>query len=133
MTTRKDRGARTQDVVREWFRKHGHPQAEDAPASLPGRDITGVLGWAPEVKARRGFEPLAWIRQAARNAKIALKAGELITDRPVVVFRCDGQGEENVGDWPVLLRLADYTDLLTEAGYGDPADAYLALLDGLAS
>lgn len=111
----KRRGARTQDVVRNWFRSHGHPHAEDAPASISGRDILGVLGWAPEVKARRDFSPLAWLRQAKRNA------GE---DRHCVVFRCDGQGEETVADWGVIVRLEDFTDLLTMAGYGDPRSAY---------
>lgn len=113
MTTRKGRGARTQDLVALWFREHGWPEARDVAAAVGGADILGVLGWAPEVKARRGFEPLKWIRQAVKNA--------LPGQYPAVIFRCDGQGEAAVGDWPVLLRLADFTALLHEANYGERA------------
>lgn len=64
-----------------------------------------------EVKARRAFSPLAWLRQAH-----AAKGGGL----PFVVFRCDGQGEANVGEWPVLIRLDEFTKVLREAGYFPP-------------
>ena len=109
---RKRRGAATQNIVAGWFASHGWPWAESAGAGRTGSDITGVPGLACEVKARRGFSPLAWIRQAQTGK------GSL----PFVVLRCDGQGPAMLADWPVILRLADFTDLLHEAGYGDRPD-----------
>lgn len=108
---RKHRGMRTQAVVAEWFRDRGWPFAQPAGAGRPGVDVTGTVDIAVEVKARRDLNPLAWIRQARAAA-----SGRL----PFVVFRCDGQGETTVGEWPVLIRLEDFTRLLHEAGYGDP-------------
>src|SRR5690625_3616206 len=108
---RKHRGYRTQKVVAEWLAGKGWPFAESTGASRQGADITGTPDIAVEVKARRSFEPLAWVRQARADAD-----GRL----PFVVFRCDGQGEARVNEWPVLMRLDDFTNLLHEAGYGDP-------------
>lgn len=109
--SRKHRGLRTQKVVAEWFAARGWPFAESAGSGRSGSDITGMLDCSVEVKARRAFNPLAWVRQARDAAD-----GRL----PFVVFRCDGQGEANVGEWPVLMRLDDFTGLLHDAGYGDP-------------
>lgn len=109
--SRKSRGMRTQKVVADWFRDSGFPYAESAGAGRPGSDVIGVPGLKIEIKARRAFSPLSWLRQAH-----AAKGGGL----PFVVFRCDGQGEANVGEWGVLLRLDTMTDLLREAGYFPP-------------
>lgn len=109
---RKHRGYRSQKVVAQWFAKHGWPFAESTGAGRSGSDITGVPGLYVEVKARRAFSPLAWLRQAGKEAE-----GQ--EGLPFVVFRCDGQGEANVGEWGALLRLDTLTGLLREAGYGD--------------
>lgn len=106
--TRKARGQRTQNLVAGWFRDHGWPYAESAGAGRTGSDVTGMPGLACEVKARTGFSPLAWIKQARAGGK----------GLAFVVFRCNGQGEQSIGDWPVLLRLADFTELLIAADYG---------------
>ena len=106
--SRKARGMRTQLKVAEWFQRCGFIYAESAGAGRPGVDVLGTPGLKIEVKARREFSPLSWIRQA-RGAKGA--------GLPFVVFRCDGQGEANVGEWPVLIRLDDFTEVLREAGY----------------
>lgn len=103
------RGRESEAVSAAYYRKNGFPHADRVPASLPGRDITGMPGLAPEVKARRDFNPLAWIRQARKNA------GQ---DVPYVILRCDGQGPEHVGEWLVIRRLEDDTKLLRQAGYG---------------
>ena len=108
--TRKRRGAATQNTAAQWFAAHGWPFAESTGAGRQGSDITGTPGLACEVKARRGFSPLAWIRQAQTGSK----------GLPFVILRCDGQGPASVADWPVLLRLEDFTALLHNAGYGDP-------------
>lgn len=110
--TRKHRGYRSQRVVADWFAAHGWPFAESTGAGRSGSDITGVPGLMVEVKARRAFNPLAWLRQTGKEA-------ETHGGLPFVVFRCDGQGEANVGEWAVLARLDTFTGLLREAGYGD--------------
>jgi len=111
--SRKHRGYRSQKVVAQWFVDHGWPFAESTGAGRSGSDITGVPGLHVEVKARRAFSPLAWLRQTGKEA-------ETHSGLPFVVFRCDGQGEANVGEWAVLMRLDSYTQLLHEAGYGTP-------------
>jgi hypothetical protein len=113
--SRKHRGYRSQKVVAQWFVDHGWPFAESTGAGRSGSDITGVPGLMVEVKARRAFSPLAWLRQTVKEA-------ETHGGLPFVVFRCDGQGEANVGEWGVLMSLADHTRLLHEAGYGSVAD-----------
>lgn len=110
--SRKHRGYRSQAVVADWFKNHGWPHAESAGAGRSGNDVTGVPGLRIEVKARRGFDPLAWLRQVRAGAE------EWRNGVPFVVFRCDGQGETTVGEWGVLVRLDDFTSLLKEAGYG---------------
>lgn len=114
---RKHRGMRSQKVVAEWFAQRGWPFAESTGAGRSGADVIGVPGLRIEVKARREFSPLAWLRQVRADAK-TWNHGV-----PFVVFRCDGQGEANVGEWGALLRLDDLTTLLHEAGYGDPVES----------
>jgi hypothetical protein len=111
---RKSRGIATQVQAAQWFRDHGFPFCTDTGPGRPGRDLLNLIGLAGEVKARAGFSPLAWIRQATATA-----AGDL----PFVLFRCNGQGPKAVADWPVLLRLEDFTALVRAAGYGDPEAA----------
>lgn len=106
--SRRLRGAATQNAVAEWFRGHGWPYAESTGSGRGGADITGLPGLACEVKARRDFEPVAWIRQAARGRGLAF-----------VVWRPDGMGPETVGSWPAMLTVAELTALLITAGYGD--------------
>jgi hypothetical protein len=109
--SRKRRGADTQATAARWFTQHGWPWAESTGAGRPGSDITGLPGLACEVKARRDFSPLAWIRQAQTGHGL-----------PFVIHRPDGMGPATVADWPVTLRLSDFTGLLRAAGYGDPED-----------
>ena len=108
--SRKHRGYRSQTVVAQWFREHGWDFAESTGAGRSGSDVTGMPGLDVEVKARRAFNPLAWLKQAATGGD----------GLPFVVFRCDGQGEANVGQWGVLFTLEDATTLLRQAGYGSP-------------
>jgi hypothetical protein len=112
--SRKRRGADTQRLVAEAWRGDGWPFAEPVGAGAPGRDITGTPGIALEVKARRGFSPQEWLRQAARNAK----PGEV----PAVVLRPDGFGPATVDDWAVIVPHSVFRDLLRAAGYGEPRE-----------
>ena len=107
--SRRHRGMRTQKLVAEYLAAHGWPFAESTGAARQGSDITGTPALAIEVKARTGFDPLAWVRQAEKSAD-----GRL----PFVVFRCNGQGEQ-VEDYPALIRTRDLVVLLRQAGYGD--------------
>lgn len=109
MSARKQRGSQTENLLARYYESRGWPYAEPTKAS--GRDVTGMPGLAPEAKARYGFDPLAWLRQAERNA------GD---DLPYVVFRPNGMGEAQIGSWCVVMRLEHHTALLRSAGYGEP-------------
>lgn len=107
---RKHRGYATQRIVADYLREHGWPYAMPAGAGRPGSDVVGVLDLDVEVKARRGFDPLAAMRQQEERA---------VDDvMPFAVLRMDGQGEASIGAWPVVIRLDLFIDLLREAGYG---------------
>lgn len=108
--TRKRRGAATQQAVADYMAANGWPFACSAGAGRSGSDILNVPGLCVEVKARRDFAPLAWLRQASRS-----------TGLPLCVHRPDGMGVMSVDDWPVTMRLSDAVELLRAAGYGDPA------------
>ena len=107
--TRKSRGAETQRVVANYLAGHGWAYATDAGAGRSGSDILNVPGLAIEVKARRDYSPLAWLRQASGGAGL-----------PLCVHRPDGMGPASIESWPVTLRLSDAVTLLRAAGYGDP-------------
>lgn len=105
--TRKVRGSRTQALVAEYYQRLW-PAARTNPNSYSGRDVLEVPV-SIEVKGRRAFSPLEWVRQARR----AERPGE--DEFPAhVVMRPDGLGEQSVGDWLVIRRLADDTALLEE-------------------
>ena len=105
--SRKQRGSQTQTAVAQWFAGHGWPYAESAGAGRQGSDVTGIPGLACEVKARRELRLIPWLRQAASGQGL-----------PFVVHRPDGMGPAVIGDWPVTMRLEDFTGLLHAAGYG---------------
>jgi hypothetical protein len=90
---------------------NGWPYAEPVGAGRAGSDVTGMPGIDIEVKARRGFDPLAAMRQQADRAALG--------DLPFAILRMDGQGPAVIGSWPVILRLDTFTELLRAAGYGD--------------
>lgn len=108
MSARKVRAAATQRMVAAYFAVHGWPFATDAGAGRAGCDILGVPGLSIEVKARADLRPMEWVRQACTRSGL-----------PMVVFRPNGMGEASLGNWPVIMRLSDVTELLRAAGYGD--------------
>lgn len=103
---------RTQRVAADYFAVNGFPFAESTGAGRSGSDITGMPGLACEVKARSGFDPMAWLKQAEANAGL-----------PFVIFRPNGMGEAQVGKWGVVLRLEVLTELLLDAGFGSRESA----------
>lgn len=126
---RVSRGRKTQQLLAGWFRSHGWVGAESRPASLPGSDVYGMPGLAPEVKATAGQDLTGALRQAKRNASatcvfhgknVPVPLDEDITctcDLAFVIYRPNGYGPEKIGQWLVAFSLEDATQLLKEAGY----------------
>lgn len=124
---RRQRAHETETVTARWFAANGWPYAEPVGAGRDGTDVTGLPGLLVEVKARREFRPVEWLRQHAlpvshghepqiRNGRgVIIQHGEPL---PFVVWRPDGMGPVAVGSWGVMMRLDDFTSLLHEAGYG---------------
>jgi hypothetical protein len=98
----------TERLLAADLRQSGAPDARAVGASLPGRDILGLPGVAIEVKARANLDMRAALKQAKRNAE---------NDHPLVVVRCNGQGEAHIDEWVTLITWGDMKELLTEAGY----------------
>jgi hypothetical protein len=111
--SRKHRGYKSQKIVANYLAANGWPYAESTGAGRSGTDVTGTIGIDWEVKARKDFNPSAAIKQ--------LKERHNGKDLPVAVLRLNGQGEASIGEWPVMLRLEDFVNLLKEAGYADGA------------
>lgn len=109
--SRKHRGYRSQKVLAMYLAKNGFPFAESTGAGRSGSDITGCVGVDWEVKARTGFNPSSAITQLKERAKNGILG--------LVCLRLNGQGEQKIKDWVVVLRLEDAVNLLREAGYGD--------------
>lgn len=109
MSTRKARGMRTQLLTATHLAANGWPHAQTAGSGRAGVDVLGTPGLSIEVKARRDWSPLAWVRQAAGKPGV-----------PFVVVRPDGMGETTVGSWPCVIRLDDLIAVLRAAGYGEP-------------
>jgi hypothetical protein len=107
MPNRKRRGSDTQALVAQWYRVLW-PAATTAGSGTAGRDILNVP-CDIEVKARRGFSPLEWIRQG-RSRQVQL-TDELPRQ---VVMRPDGLGEARIGEWLVIRTLEDDTAILME-------------------
>jgi hypothetical protein len=103
-TARHDRGRETEYLVASWYAATLWPGATVAGRSEAGADILNV----PidiEVKARADFNPKAWVAQSRRRET----GGH-------VVLRLNGQGPANVGEFMVIRRLDDDTELLRKAG-----------------
>ena len=108
------RWSETQHIVARWFAGRGWPGALPVGNGRGGVDVTGVPDLAIEVKSAGGVEVTPWLRQAygqRGHAEIAF-----------VVWRPPKHGPSNVGRWPVLIELEDFTRLLRAAGYGDGDD-----------
>ncbi|ATW69381.1 holliday junction resolvase [Streptomyces phage Manuel] len=107
--SRKHRGYRSQKVFADYVRPT-FPHAEPTGAGRQGRDILSTPGVWFELKARSGFNPLEALKQMERECE-----GD---DIQAAVLRMNGQGEANIGQWVVCLRVDTLLRLLKEAGYG---------------
>lgn len=108
---RKARGMASQAALAAYLRDHGWPWATDAGAGRSGADVLNTPGLAWECKARSGFDPLAWLKQAKTSRGL-----------PLVAWRPNGYGLLTIGDWPVMTTLDHQVSLLRGAGYGDPEE-----------
>ena len=109
--SRKHRGYRTQRVWAQYLARHGFPFAEPVGAGRAGSDITGTIGIDWELKARADFNPKATLAQLRDRA--------VDDDLRIAVLRCNGQGEESVGQWVVLMDASQLISLLRKSGYGE--------------
>jgi hypothetical protein len=75
-----------------------------------GKDIHNVP-FDIEVKARSDFQPLAWLKQVEKRAAVP-------NELPIVVVRCNSQGED-AEKYLAFMRFQDLVQLLLQAGYGD--------------
>ena len=98
---RKHRGYRTQKVLADYL-KQWWTYADTAGAGRQGEDILNIPTISIEVKARSDFQPLAWIKQAEAN-----RNGKL----PMVIMRCNGQGED-AGEYLAFLKVKDIMPIL---------------------
>lgn len=106
--SRKNRGYRTQKVFAEYIRDI-FPYAEPTGAGRQGTDVLSTPGIHWELKARTGFNPVAALKQIEADSGDA---------HGVAVLRCNGQGEQNIGEWVVCMRVDTLKELLKEGGYG---------------
>ena len=105
---RKHRGYRTQKVIADYL-KQWWAYADTAGAGRQGEDILNIPTISIEVKARADFQPLAWIKQAEAN-----RNGKM----PLVIIRCNGQGED-VGEYLVFGKVKDLMPVLYQAAPSD--------------
>lgn len=117
---RKVRAHETESAVAAWFKMNGWPYAEPVGAGRMGTDVTGMPGLLVEVKARRDFRPVEWLKQHPPMADPDGFREAWKQEPPLlfVVWRPDGMGPALVASYGVMMRLDDFTGLLREAGYG---------------
>lgn len=108
---RKHRGYRTQKVIADYL-KQFWAYADTAGAGRQGEDILNIPTVSIEVKARSDFQPLAWIKQAETNAN-----GKM----PMVIMRCNGQGED-AGEYLAFVKVKHIMPILHQAAPSDEID-----------
>ena len=103
--SRKHRGYRTSRLVASYL-SNFWPYAQSVGAGAQGSDVLNTpFDW--EVKARTGFNPSAALAQLKKRANGRLG---------IVVLRLNGQGE-NPEDYAVVMRLADFMELVIRCKY----------------
>ena len=98
--SRKHRGFRTERVVAEYLSTHWQGATVGRGS---GKDIVNVP-FDCEVKARTGFQPLAYIRQLKARTSLSGELG-------FGVIRLNGQGED-AREYAAIIRLEDLLPLL---------------------
>jgi len=106
--SRKYRGFKTGRVVAEYL-SQWWPGASVGRGA--GKDIVNIP-MDIEVKARKTFSPLEWLRQVNKRTE---KTGEL----SLVCVRMNGQGDSSPEQYLAFLTFGDLVQLLLKAGYGN--------------
>lgn len=103
------------------------PWINTVSGAASGKDLRNTPGLAGEVKARRDFAPMEWLRQASKNAG----ADEM----PIVIWQPDGYGPASMKQWPYMGYLGDFRRMWAElqmlrehVQLNDPG-AYRAMLE----
>lgn len=103
--SRKARGMKAQvhcaDFLRAIF-----PWVNTVSGAASGRDLRNTPGLAVEVKARRDFDPMAWLRQSEKNSDD--------DEFPIVIWQPDGYGPAKMKQWPFMGQLGDFRKLWAE-------------------
>lgn len=119
-----ERWQETEMIVARYFTEHGWPSCERRGRGFEGRELIGMPGLAPEVKARRRLALPEWLRQADRE-----RGGGL----PFVIHRPDGFGAASIGIWPMTFMVKHGVALLLESGFGTEPDEYSSPIDSYLS
>lgn len=101
--SRKHRGAATERLVAERLRSIW-PYCNVSRG--PGPDLVETPGFSCEIKARANLAIPAFIKQATANT-----SGNAI---PLLILRLNGQGPASIDDWPIVMRLSDFEDLVRD-------------------
>ena len=116
MSKSKQKGTSAETAVVTFLRDHGFPTAERRALSggADKGDILAGPGLVWEVKAHtKGYDFPAWMRETETERLNALANLGILVVKPV------GVGAANTGQWWTVLPLAQLTQLLRDAGYGD--------------
>jgi hypothetical protein len=116
--TAKQKGAAVQRSVARYLAEHIWPQATTQGAGTPGRDVLNVPV-SIEVKARRDFAPLQWVREARKRYRTpetieALKTFKLDELPPYAVWCPFGVADDNPEMFMVIRRFDEDTAILRE-------------------
>jgi hypothetical protein len=109
MRNNRQKGARTQALVAEWYQRLW-PTANSQGGGAAGRDVRGVP-LDIEVKGRKDFEPMAWIRQGRKRIR---PATDILPPHVVLRPIVPGGPGENVAEYLVIRRMDDDTAILAE-------------------
>lgn len=117
-TTAKVKGAAVQRAVARYLQEHIWPAATTQGAGVRGRDVQNVPV-SIEVKARRDFSPMQWVREARTRHRTletrdALKVRSLDELPPYAVWCPFGVAEDNAEMFMVIRRFDEDTAILRE-------------------
>jgi hypothetical protein len=112
----RQKGTAAETAVVRYLAKHGFPHAERRPlhGAYDLGDITGTPCLAWEVKNHKKYEFGTWM------AETEIERTNARADHGILVVKPNGIGLDSAGDWWCVVPLRHMTELLLDAGYGDP-------------